>query len=266
MIAIDTIRKISISLFLILSIDSANAQFNESIRTGRPGQADDPFAVGTNVFQTETGLDAGGFKLKDKNYKGSFLVPNTFLRFGMSEHFDLNCVLEFRADHFDSYGRKTDFGGLSALNLGARINLTEGEGFFPASGLQISLKLPFLGYQYEKDYVAPKIVFLSGGKLTERLAVLVNLGIDYNGFDSKPNGLYVLNFAYTISNSLGIFIENYASFTEDYFENHWDAGLGYTVNSNLQLDLFGGAGSNDGRVDYFASLGFSWRIHNKDLK
>ncbi len=255
-----------LSIIFLLTFNLSHAQFNESIRTGRPGQAADPFAVGTNVFQTETGLDAGAFKYNDNNYKGSFLVPNTLLRYGMSEHFDLNCAIEFRADHFVSYGRKTDFGGLSALNLGARINLTEGEGFFPASGLQLSFKLPFLGYEYEKDYVAPRVVFLSGGKLTKRLSMLVNLGIDYNGFDSHPSGLYVLNFAYSISDSWGIFIENYASFTEDYFENRWDAGLGYAVNSNLQLDFYGGAGYFDERTDYFVSLGFSWRIHNRVSK
>ena len=259
-------KKNILSIIFFLAFYLSHAQFNESIRSGRPGQASDPFAVGTNVFQTETGMDVGAYKYKDNNYKGSSLVPNTFLRFGMSEHFDLNCALEFRSDQYVAYGRKSEFGGLSALNLGARINLTEGEGFFPASGLQLSFKLPYLGYYYERDYVAPKIVFLSGGKLTKRLAMLVNLGIDYNGFDSKPSFLYVLNFAYTISDSWGIFIENYASFTEDYFENRWDGGLAYTLNSNLQLDLYGGAGYYDERTDYFVSFGFSWRIHKYDSK
>jgi len=57
-----------------------------------------------------------------------------------------------------------------------------------------------------------------------------------------------------------VFIENYASFTEDYFEDHCDVGLTFLMNNHLQLDLFRGLGKQEKRLDYFVSGGFSWRL------
>lgn len=92
--------------------------------------------------------------------------------------------------------------------------------------------------------------------------------MNFNGNDAKPNGIYVANISYSINSKWGTFIENYGNFTNSNFENRWDTGLAYLLNDNLQLDIYGGAGYNNNRIDYFISIGISWRtlaIRNKKL-
>ena len=44
-----------------------------------------------------------------------------------------------------------------------------------------------------------------------------------------------------------------------------DGGFLYFINNDLQLDLFGGYDvTNNNDEDWFISLGFSWRVYNKN--
>jgi len=255
--------KLSLILIFLLCSISASAQFNKTIRTGRPGQAIDPFAVGNKVFQTETGLDVSAFKFDDVMSSGRALAPNTFLRYGIGQRLDLNSGFEYRTDQFEKNNEEKSAHGVSAGNLGLRINFLDGSEHKPALGMQLSLKFPVNSDAYHTDYIAPKITLVVSQNLSEKIGLVANLGMDYNGNDPKSTAFYVLNLAYTISDHWGVFIENYASFTEDYFEDHWDAGMAYLVNNNLQLDFYGGLSKQDERLDYFASIGFSWRIHSQ---
>lgn len=248
---------------LCISCLYSSAQFNESIRTGRPGQAIDPFAVGMGVFQTETGFDIAGFNNSKKDYSGLSYIPNTVLRFGVGKRVDVNAMLEYRSETFEQYRVTYSQSGLSYSSLGARINFSESSGNRPSLGMQMSIKLPILSEAYNSKYLAPKIILVGSEKISERLGLVLNLGIDYDGNSPKPQGLYVINLAYTLSDILAVFVENYLSFTEDYFEPRFDVGLGYLMNKNLQLDIYGGYSFHENRANYFGSIGFSWRIFNR---
>ncbi len=94
-------------------------------------------------------------------------------------------------------------------------------------------------HAYHSDYLSPKFTFCTLN-LVKKFALAVGLGLDYGRKHLNSTTVYVLNLAYTISDQWGLFIEIYASFTEDYFEDHWDAGLSYLVNKNLQIVLYRG--------------------------
>lgn len=51
------LKKLSTTLLTICSISTfLSAQFNPTIRTGRPGQSIGPYTVGREVFQVQTGM------------------------------------------------------------------------------------------------------------------------------------------------------------------------------------------------------------------
>ncbi|MBL7994375.1 transporter [bacterium] len=246
-------------LLIVLFGNTANAQFSETIRSSRPGQAAEPFSVGRHVFQLQTGLDAAGFNENKMNFSGSAFGHNTVFRFGFTDRFELNATYEFRRDGYEINDSTYSTSGLSIGSIGSRINIYEGSGQIPAFGLDLSFKLPVLSEAYDSRYVAHNIVLIASNSINDKLSWLLNLGTSYNGNDAKPTGIYVVNVGYALSSKWGTFIENYGNFTHGKYENRWDAGLAYAMNDNLQFDIYGGTGKNSGKFDYFTSIGLSWR-------
>lgn len=253
--------KYTLALFaLCVTGYTAHAQFNETIRTGRPGQAIGPYSVGRSVFQTQTGFDAGGSANNSSDANSHYILPNTVFRFGITKHFELNTSLSYSNNRYNLHDSSYSTNGLSTATVGTRINLYEGKNSIPAVGLQIVFKLPVLSHDYNPKYIAPRILFIAGQKLTDKVSYVINIGPEWNGNDAKPTGVYVANLTYSFSPKWGTFLENYGSFTNNHFENRWDTGLAWLVNENLQLDAYGGVGDNYGTTDYFGSVGISWRV------
>jgi hypothetical protein len=236
------------------------AQFNETIRTGRPGQAIGPFAVGKNVFQSQTGFDVGGFNEDKNKFSSDYFAPNTVLRYGLAKHYEINTGWEYRRDRYNISDSSFSESGISASNIGTRINLYEGKNHIPALGIQLSVKLPILADAYNPRYAAPRILLIASERITDRIAFLLNVGMNFNGNNAKPGGVYVANLSYAISSKWGTYIESYGNFDDKLFEVRWDTGLAYLLNDNIQLDIYGGLGNNQGRIDYFGSLGISIRL------
>jgi len=91
------------------------------------------------------------------------------------------------------------------------------------------------------------------------------IGLGYNighSFVEKENSLtYSLALGYSISNTIGVYIEPYGSWAEQsQFENNFNTGFTFLINPNFQLDVSYGTGLNN-KMNYF-STGFSWKIDN----
>jgi hypothetical protein len=237
----------------------ADAQYFETIRSDRPGQSNGPFSVGKNVFQIQSGIDFGGFRQQAASRNGSYAAPSAMLRYGLTRVADVNTSFGYRKDQYSAGDSSWSTNGLSLTAIGARINLYEGRGFAPAIGLQLTLKLPVLSLAYNPAYIAPDILLIVNERISDRISLLTNFGVNYNGNNAVPRGVYVANLSYSFSSRWGAFIETYGNITSREFENRWDAGLAFFVNNNLQLDAYGGAGTNSGTIDYFTSIGMSWR-------
>ena len=94
-------KRIFIVSLLSLFLQNAQGQFNETVRTDRPGQAIGPFSVGKLIFQTQTGIDIGGLKEKKNNFSNYSMAPSTVLRLGITRRFEINTALEYRRDNFN---------------------------------------------------------------------------------------------------------------------------------------------------------------------
>lgn len=244
----------------MLTADPLSAQFNETIRTGRPGQAIGPFAVGQYVFQTQTGIDANRFDLHGTSVSGSDLTPNTVLRFGVTRQFEINGALAYRTDKFTRGDTTARSHGVSTVSIGTRINVTEGHAKLPAVGVQVSLKLPVVAEPYNPSYIAPRAMLIAATPVTARTSLLGNVGIDYNGNDAQPVGVFVANVGYSLSNAWSAFAESYGTFGSGASAHYWDTGIAWMVNEHLQFDAYGGFGDNGGRRESFVSAGVSWRV------
>ncbi|MEQ9415040.1 MAG: transporter [Cyclobacteriaceae bacterium] len=232
-------------------------QYNETIRSGRPGQSIGPFTVGKGIFQIQTGMDVFGYKTPV--FKGDGFLNNTVLRYGIAERWEISALADYKVETWKSGVLETDLNGLAAFDIGGRYHVYSGEGLIPSIGFQLRFRLPVLSQDYEIDNVAPRFIIATNQKLSETFTLFTNWGGSWNGVNSTGTGFYTINLAFPICGKLGGFVENYGSLTDGDFDTRFDAGLSYLVNNDLQLDVLGGPGSNDGLKDYFVSVGLSWR-------
>jgi hypothetical protein len=254
-------RLIKVLLFvsgLMLSFVSYG-QYNETIRSGRPGQSIGPFTVGKGIFQIQTGMDVFGYENKSAPFKGDGFLNNTVLRYGVAERWEVSALADYKVEAWKSGNVETDFSGLAAFDIGGRYHIFSGEGLIPSVGLQLRFRLPVLSVDYEIDNVAPRFTIATSQQLSETFTLFTNWGGSWNGVNSIGTGFYTINLAFPIAGKLGGFVESYGSLTDGDFDSRFDAGLSYLVNNDLQLDVLGGPGSNDGVTDYFLSVGLSWR-------
>jgi len=239
------------------------AQYNETIRSGRPGQSIGPFTVGKNILQVQSGMDFFGYKNKSAGFEGNGYLNNTVIRFGVAERLEISALLDYKFETIKSNGTETDLSGLDAFDIGGRYQVFAGKGAIPNIGFQFRVRLPVLSKDYEIDHIAPRFIIVTGQKLSDIFTLTTNWGGSWNGVNSIGTAFYIVNLSFPIAGKLGGFVENYGDLTDGDFDTRFDAGLAYLCNNDLQLDLLGGLGKNDGVSDYFVSVGFSWRTKRR---
>jgi hypothetical protein len=256
-------RSTQLIFLLFTQAISANcvAQYNETIRSLRPGQGITPYTVGRDVFQMQAGVDIGGFDDMPHDDHLRFQSTSAALCQGLTNRIEANIYLELRHDKFshNTDHTSTNSSGLSFAAPGFRFNVFDGKGKLPTIGIQSLLKLSILSKDYNPNYLAPRLMVLLSQNVTGSILFTGNFGLDYDGFNVKPNKLYAFSFSFTLTDKLGTFVETYGSFRNDLFFNHFDAGLSYLATKDVQLDLFGGTGRDKNLYDYFLSLGISYR-------
>lgn len=250
-------------LFLCLLSGNIYAQYNETIRTARPGQAVGPFTTGKYVFQVQSGLTYTGFDNSDFNSDGNSQDFFTIIRYGLLENFELRSAFGINNSEFNrSNDRTTEISGLSLWNVGIRYNIVNGEGYQPSFGFQTDVRLTWVGAEYQTEDIVPRMMLIHSQKLSETFGLTTNWAVRW---DSEGNtiGQYVINISFPITDRLGSFVENYGNFSNGDINMRWDTGLGYLVNDDLFLDMSIGYGSNDGLTDWFIDAGISWRTKFK---
>jgi len=120
-------------IFILIIQNFLFGQFNETIRTGRPGQAIGPFTLGGKVIQIQSGITFNQIE-KELTNTNSFL-KNTVIRFGILEKFEISGVINWQSENMMFNGVKEKRKGISDTQFGGRINILERKGPIPAIGL-----------------------------------------------------------------------------------------------------------------------------------
>lgn len=253
-------------LFVFFHTSIAFSQYNETIRTGRPGEAIGPFAVGARVFQVQAGV---GYFESAYNYNtnadqvvaSSSFLSGAVIRVGITEHFELNSLLLYENTQEQVTGIESTNSGISGLAFGLRSNIYVGKGWVPSVGFQLSIGMPWLSSAFNSAYVRPRLTLITNQQILEKWALTTNWGLFWNGNSADPSGFYVVNVSYSATEKWSLFVEAFGVIKSEMIEPHIDGGGGYLVNNNLQLDLSAGLGWGDNEYnDWFVNAGLSWRM------
>ncbi|MEM7110167.1 MAG: transporter [Bacteroidota bacterium] len=254
-----------ISIFLVfVTSHLTHAQYSETIRTARPGQAVGPFTTGKYVFQVQSGVTYSEFDDNDLNVEGHSTDFFNVLRYGLLEDFELRATFNFNSSTTDFDDNiSAELGGLSLLNLSVRYNIVSGEGYKPSFGFQTDVALNVVDEDYNAEDLAPRIMLIHSQNISKTFGLTTNWSLNWNGNDNSTSGNYVINISFPLSDRLGSFIENYGTISNGNLTTRWDTGLGYFLNNDLMLDCSAGYGKNDGLSDWFIDAGISWRAKLK---
>ena len=244
-------------IFILLNV-TGWSQMDENLRSDRPGQAMSPYTVGKKVIQLQFGAEYSKSNVSTF-YETRAFQPDGVLRIGLTDRLEINTFWSYQWQQWTG----GYFGKFNYLNNGivsVRYNILSAQNYRPAIGLQCGVRLP-LKYTYANGVKIAPIVNLSiAQKLTNRFNLTINTGVVYSGISPDPRGSYVINLGYSLSDSWSLFVENYGSWGQDAFENYWDAGFAFLLNSNLQLDVYGGYGKVETLISFFGNVGVTWRI------
>lgn len=271
-------RRVLVSVLILVQATFGFAQYTEKIVSGRPGQAIASQTPGKNVFQLETGFDhAGanwtGFGNIDQpiGMNKRALLNATLLRFGIFNKLEIHSGWEFRQDNWATDEGGSRFtSGMSFSSFGIRHNLIEGDGKKPSFAYQVSAKLNILADEYNDNSVQPHFIITSGMSLTDNLGLTLNTGMDFVDVGSN-SWIYIINLGYSLGDNLFTFVEMYGSHRTSQmiigpnnFAPKFDAGFGYFLNNDIQLDVLGGYAMVYDVEEYFVSIGLSWRINHPE--
>ncbi|MBB3697662.1 transporter [Flammeovirga yaeyamensis] len=251
-----------ITLLLLLSIlSTTKAQYSETLVTDRPGLTFSPNTLGKKVLQVQTGLNTTNNNQTSPDLEVQSFLSTSFLRYGLSDKFDIEAMIDFRNDQININNQQVDsldLSGVSNTQLGFRYNYTQNDGWVPAIGFQGRLMLRAVSKDYERPNVGMVFNIMTSNQINNWLSFNMNIGavlprrneVDY----SLPS---TFNFGISISEKWGTFIELFGNLND--FEPGFDTGLSYYVNNNLMLDLGGGYTPTDNIDTWFAEIGLSYR-------
>jgi len=257
--------------FAFFSSITSFSQYHETIRTGRPGEAIGPFAVGARVFQIQAGMGYLDYMKNEDlvnsdltTVYGNYLPIAGVFRMGLTEHFEVNLGTAYTFEE-QTVTTTSKNKGLNAFNFGFRSNIYVGKGWVPSVGVQVNIGMPWLTKSYNSAYIRPRLTLITGQRMGERWGLTTNWGLFWNGDSPDPRGFYVVNVSFDASAKWSVFIEGFGFIVENKWEPHIDGGAGFLVNDDLQIDFAAGYGWGElNYKDWFVNAGVSWRMRFKE--
>lgn len=232
-------------------------QFAENIRTGRPGQSIGAFALGSKVFQVQSGFTYTSFEDGFGNERNTYGFNNVF-RLGIREKFEVSGVVNYTIAP-ENLTTGDRLSGISNTQIGARYNILEPNGAIPALGIQGRALLKFQQEEFRREEVGARFILAAGNRITDWMSYGVNYGLEWAGNGEGPVQFYTFNLGFSLTDRLGAFVEVYGQIED--FTASYDGGFSYLVNSDLRLDI--SAGWQDTFItnnNWFIDGGFSYRF------
>lgn len=237
------------------------APIDEPLVTDRPDFTESALTVPVGRVQVEA-----GFTLTRDGDESEYTLPETLLRFGVAEDWEIR--LELPSVGFVNNG--VDEEGLTDMSVGFKWQFVEQEGNTPDVALLGFLTLPTGDDPFGEDGAQPGAILAAGWDLSEAIAEGWSLGVNAGFVEAdNPAGDSVLDTQW--SAAVGIPIDDEFGAYAEYFavspgstlsdtEHSFNTGLTWLVNPNLQFDVRVGFGLNDDAPDFFTGAGVSVRF------
>ncbi len=262
-------KRLSKALFVIVLFAVAKTsigQFNETIRTGRPGQSIGAYTIGEGVLQFQTGYNRNS--VAEKSLFGLTTLENTYdnvLRYGFLERVEVSLGTAYLFRKINGSGIKVENSGLSKFSVGGRINLIEEKNFLPAFCVQTNVSVPIFKNKLYSDLYAPKFLFSIVKGLTNNLSFNANVILIYESFNFENSSQrYITNFGFAITDNFSVFAEYYLDVVGGTYNHQVDGGGALLITDDFQIDFSAGKNLNtDLGNSWFFDTGFSFRFINK---
>jgi hypothetical protein len=235
---------------------------DKPLESDRPDFTEASSTIGMRRLQIEMGYtfvkdDEGDTHASSQSY------PETLYRIGLfCEWFEVRVGWNFGINTFDDNLVSSTFSGGRDLYLGAKIGLTEQDGWLPEMAIIPQMNVPTGDSEQSDGEVEPGVNWLYGWDINEFYSVggstQVNRRLDdtdayYSEFAQS------LTINYALTEKLGGYTEWFALMpagsVSELPKQYFDGGFVYRVHNNLQLDIRAGVGLNQPADDFFAGLG-----------
>lgn len=244
-----------ISTFILLFyVTFISAQTTDLIQADRPDQTETPSLVPKGMFQVET-----GFSYQKEGVENSTsALPSVLWKYGVSDNFEFRLITELENEN----GNVGHYFGLMPILIGCKIRIYEENGVVPKTSFIGHLSIPKAASErYKTTFFAPEFRFTMQHTLSDKFSLGYNFGSEWDGLTAEPTFLYTVTTGYSINEKMGSYIELFGFAPQQNKANHnLDAGLTYLLNHNFMVDLSSGVGLTDNAPDYYAALGFSFRM------
>ncbi len=243
--------------FSLFSQDTLNVP---GLVTDRPTQSESPVIVPAGFFQVETGF-IHEFVTSD--------ITNTFynttlLRYGLIKGLEIRLGMDY-LKNVEQWNENTEFitRGTTPVFISSKIHIAREQGIWPEVAFCAGLGIPKTGAGvFMTSYLAPSLKVIASHTIGSNFSLGYNIVAAWDGETAQPTGIYTVSLGMSVSEGIGIFIENYAYFRKGFFDFRSDAGITWLLKKNLQVDLSGGLGLNKKAPNGFISCGISWRVPN----
>ncbi len=235
---------------------------DKPLESDRPDFTEASSTVGLRRLQIEMGYtyvkdDEGDTHTSSQSY------PETLYRIGLfAEWFEVRIGWNFGVNTQDDNVVSSTFSGGRDLYLGAKIGLTEQDGWLPEMALVPQMNLPTGDASFTDGEVEPGLNWLYGWDIDEFYSIggstQVNRRLDEaNVFYTEFAQSLTINYALT--EKIGGYTEWFALMPSgsvlELPKQYFDGGFIYRVHNNLQLDIRAGMGLNQAADDFFAGVG-----------
>jgi hypothetical protein len=240
---------------------------DEPLQSDRPDFTEASTCVGLHRVQVEMGYTY----IRDNSSSltsEAHSFPETLFRIGMfAEWFEARIAWNYgvHLNHTDIVSNI--FQGGDDLYLGAKLALTEQDGWKPEMAIMPQMNVPTGPEDVTDGEVEPGVNWLYGWDVTEVIAIggstQVNRALDdADVFYAEFAQSVTIN--YTLTEKLGGYTEYFglypAGSAVQLPQNYFDGGFTYRVHNNLQLDIRAGVGLDEAADDFFAGSGAVMRF------
>lgn len=239
-----------------------NGTEDEPLQSDRPDFTEASTTVGLRRLQIEMGYTY----IRDNSAAAetsAHSYPETLYRIGLfAEWLEARIGWNYGTNLTRENIVSSVFDGGEDLYIGAKLALTEQDGWRPEMAVILQTNLPTGHTDVTSGEVEPGMNWLYGWDVTE--VVAIGGSTQVNRAQDEADVFFAefaqsMTINYALGDKLGGYTEWFAFFpagsATDLPQQYFDGGFVYRVNNNLQFDIRAGVGLNDAADDFFAGSG-----------
>lgn len=276
--------KYILQILLLLVVTTTTAQYTEVINSNKPGFSENPYSVGTGVYQFES-----SFFHRNTTAIPTFSNPKAT---GLELHFRMGFLDDFLELSMTSAMQQNEFSfvnvfessrsefGLGQLTFGAKYlvfkptyedkskeirswkkrHKFDWSRWIPHIGIYGGLNIgSALSDYHSRGGTTPKIGILLLNEFSDKFNVISNIHYNYIG-GYLPEISYVITGTYNFTDRWSGFSEHQGLFNEQESQSNFGAGVAYLLHENLQINTSLRATFQDKSTGVFTNIGVSYRI------